>query len=396
MKNYPKGAEALLIAMQTPAPKGYMGIPTLVWGRPGVGKSSFLEGLATADFPVLTLIASIHDPTDFSGLPVFQDGKVQYAVPEWVDRFQESGAGLLLLDELTTAPPAVQAALLRVVLERKVGFHQLPANVRIVAAANPTDYMTGGWDLSPPLRNRFVHIEWDLPAKTYLQALEEGFEEAELPQIDPDVHAELEIGWKLRIAAFLKLSPDLLHTTPDSDPLAFASPRSWEFAASLLAACEYLGLAPGQTGTGAPVAVELVRGCIGEGPALPFFEFLTNLKLPDPEKVLDGLEKVRTKSLNDSEIYVFFNALNTHLKQRFNDTDLYKPTLIYFELVESVFKEGRRDLIYVALKRISKAGLLMKAMSSAQINGASKTLMKHMTSLFKDEGLNEFIDVFER
>ena len=32
-----------------------------------------------------------------------------------------SGVGLLFLDELTTAPPAVQAAMLRVVLERVVG-----------------------------------------------------------------------------------------------------------------------------------------------------------------------------------------------------------------------------------------------------------------------------------
>lgn len=155
---YPTGAEALLIALQTPAPKGYTGIPVLVWGPPGVGKSSFLEGLAAPNFPVLTLIASIHDPTDFSGLPVFHNGTVHYAVPEWVKQFETGGEGILFLDELTTAPPAVQAALLRVVLERKVGFHQLPPRVRIVAAANPPDLMTGGWDLSPPLRNRFVHL----------------------------------------------------------------------------------------------------------------------------------------------------------------------------------------------------------------------------------------------
>src|SRR5207248_8810483 len=45
--------------------------------------------------------------------------------------------GLLFLDELTTAPPAVQAAMLRVVLERVVGDVTLPPAVRVVAAANP-------------------------------------------------------------------------------------------------------------------------------------------------------------------------------------------------------------------------------------------------------------------
>jgi len=156
-KKYPTGAAALLIAIQTPAPKGQIGIPVLLWGRPGVGKSSFLEGLDQADFPVLTLIASIHDPTDFSGLPIHKKGMVRYAIPEWVKKFEKQEEGLLFLDELTTAPPAVQAALLRVVLERKVGFHTLPDKVRIVAAANPPNLMTGGWDLSPPLRNRFIH-----------------------------------------------------------------------------------------------------------------------------------------------------------------------------------------------------------------------------------------------
>lgn len=40
-----KGAEELLIALQTPSPKGHMGIPALLWGAPGEGKSSFVESL---------------------------------------------------------------------------------------------------------------------------------------------------------------------------------------------------------------------------------------------------------------------------------------------------------------------------------------------------------------
>lgn len=100
----PKGANELLIALQTPSPKGHMGIPALLWGAPGEGKSSFVESLSREDFPVITLIASIHDPTDFSGLPIHQDGKVQFAPPEWTFAFDNAGQGILFLDELTTAP----------------------------------------------------------------------------------------------------------------------------------------------------------------------------------------------------------------------------------------------------------------------------------------------------
>ena len=83
------------------------------------------------------------------------------APPDWAVRLVRAGRGLLFLDELSTAPPAVQAALLRVVLERRVGALQLPAGaVRIVAAANPRVGAADGWELSPPLANRFVHLYW--------------------------------------------------------------------------------------------------------------------------------------------------------------------------------------------------------------------------------------------
>ena len=62
-------------------------------------------------------------------------------------------------DEISTAPPAVQAALLRVVLERTVGDLRLPDAVSLVAAANTPEQAAGGWELSPPLANRFLSPE---------------------------------------------------------------------------------------------------------------------------------------------------------------------------------------------------------------------------------------------
>lgn len=397
MNHYPTGAEALLIALQTPAPKGHRGIPVLLWGKPGVGKSSFLDSLAKADFPVLTLIASIHDPTDFSGLPVHHEGKVRYAVPEWLSEFGEDGQGILFLDELTTAPPAVQSALLRVVLERKVGFHPLPNGVRIAAAANPPDLMIGGWELSPPLRNRFVHLEWDLPTEVYLEGLLEGFPAGHLPEIDEHEHANVLPKWKAQIAGFLKRAPDLLHTSPDQEPFAFASPRTWDFAAALLASCDLLGKAPSTPSSDSNVSLALLSGALGEGVAIPFLEFLYNLKLPDPDEVLDGQLNLNTKDFNDNEVFVLFTSLNRALQQRFEKPQLVEATYIYFALTESIFTEGRRDLIYVPLKRIARAGLLTKAMAAAQKQSSTQAqeMMGAISSLFADSGLKEFIHIFE-
>jgi hypothetical protein len=369
----------------------------MVWGRPGVGKSSFLESLAREDFPVLTLIASIHDPTDFSGLPVFREGRVHYAVPEWVEHFSDGGQGLLLLDELTTAPPAVQAALLRVVLERKVGFHALPKAVRIVAAANPPDLMTGGWELSAPLRNRFVHLSWELETATYLEALQQGWPAAERPLIDPARHQERLPFWQLRIAAFLRRSPELLHTPPDESPFAFASPRSWDFAAALLASCDLLGQAPLPGQQGSLACLALLRGCVGEGAALPFFEFLRNLKLPDPEAVLAGETAVTVRELDDAELYVLFGGLSRELVRQLETPGLLAAAGIFFQLTAEVFAGGRRDLIYGSLKKASQAGLLARVLAAAQAHDkpTAERMMQQIQTLFQDSGLRDFINLLE-
>jgi len=47
------------------------GVPTLVWGPPGVGKTAHIREIAyRRGWMLVEIIASLHDPTDFNGLPV--------------------------------------------------------------------------------------------------------------------------------------------------------------------------------------------------------------------------------------------------------------------------------------------------------------------------------------
>ena len=391
----PTGARALLIALVTPGPAGRIGIPTLLWGRPGVGKSSFIESLAEPDrangLTVTTLIASIHDPTDFSGLPILDGELVRYAVPDWVGSFAEGRPGILFLDELSTAPPSVQAALLRVVFERRVGAHQLPDSVRIVAAANPPDLMVGGWELSPPLRNRFVHLDWDIPASLYIEAMTSGFSTASLPHIDVAAHAARLPKWQLRVAAFLRISPSLLNASAEENRFGFASPRSWEFASLLLASCDLLDLAPGLGRSGDTVVFDLMKGCLGEGTALTFVEFLRNLKLPDPQDVLAGRETLDLAQLDDSEVYILFGGFNRVVEETEASARAAYVSR-YVEYAKQIFDGGRRDLIFVSLKQLATSGTLFTARASAQAAGDTATVSA-IDELFTDAGLNDFIDV---
>jgi hypothetical protein len=262
-------------------------LPVLLWGEPGIGKTAALKQLAAAlDLPLTTVIASVHEPSDFSGLPVVGDDPavqgVPMAPPDWAVRLARSGRGLLFLDELSTAPPAVQAALLRLVLERRVGALRLPAGVRIVAAANPRSSAADGWELSPPLANRFVHLQWMHDHEVVVRGLGGTWPRASLPRLDPERLAEAVTFARRAVCGLLAARPALVHRLPSNEAHRggpWPSPRSWEMALCLTAFAT-------AANTSREVLSMLVRGTVGDGPGLELLAAMDRMDLPDPETLL--------------------------------------------------------------------------------------------------------------
>ncbi len=259
------------------------GAPVILWGPPGQGKSSVIRDLAASQGRMLEVIlASIREPQDFAGLPVVSDAGMRLLAPDWATRLAADGNGILFLDEVNTAPPSVQAALLRVSLDRVAGDCYLGDGTSVVAAANPPEIAADGWDLAPPLANRFCHLPWSLT----VDVVQHGFAGRwpRFPASTPDSEEASAAGAleRVRVGSFLGARPELLTAVPKSTAeqgRSFPTPRSWEMLATLLGWSAAAGLPP-------EVDRVLALGCVGQGAAIEYLTFRDHLDLADPEQVL--------------------------------------------------------------------------------------------------------------
>lgn len=278
-------------------------LPLLIWGPPGVGKTATVYAVADAlGLPCEVVLAAIREPSDFAGLPVVRDGAVHLAAPSWAQRLAARG-GVLFLDEISTAPPAVQAALLRVVLDRVVGDTTLPDTVAVLAAANPPEQAAGGWDLAPPLANRFLHYDWVVDARSWVQGMVAGFAAPAVPRLPGEWATQLPFQRAL-VAGFVRARPHLLLQVPEDEHQAgraWPSPRSWDLAARAMAACAAIG-------AGEDLRLALVAGCVGDGVAVELMAYIRDLDLPDPEVVLAAPDRFTLPARGD-QVYAVLAAV---------------------------------------------------------------------------------------
>lgn len=186
-------------------------ISTMIWGPPGIGKSSIVAQLARhhkMDFVDVRL--SQLAPTDLRGLPVAEAGISKWYPPEFLPR---SGRGILFLDELNMAPPAMQGMAQQLILDRQVGSYEVPPDWFIWAAGNRKEDRASVFDMPSPLANRFLHL-----------SVEPDFDSFKAYALTAKVHEQ--------ILAFLSFRTTLLHK-PDPQQPAWPSPRSWVMASAL-------------------------------------------------------------------------------------------------------------------------------------------------------------------
>jgi len=266
-------------------------VPLLI-GSPGCGKSQIVHQIAQEHaLQVIDLRLAQCDPCDINGFPTFSQGKAGYApmdtFPIAGDPLPEGKQGwLLFLDEMTSAPPAVQAAAYKLVLDRQVGKYHLHDNLAIVCAGNLESDNAIVQPMSTALQSRLVHMELAVDTKEWL-----------------DWAASNDIDH--RITAYINFRPENLYTfKPDHTDHTYAAPRTWEFANRLLK--------QGIENTG--ILTPLLSGTLSEGVAREFINFTKIYKeLPTIQEILADPEGIKVPEEPGTR-YAITGSISHHMK----------------------------------------------------------------------------------
>jgi hypothetical protein len=264
--------------------------PVFLWGPPGIGKSDIVKQIGDdAGREVIDVRLALWEPTDIKGIPYYNAdmGTMVWAPPAELPTDPNSTA-IIFLDELNSAPPAVQAAAYQLILNRRVGTYNLPKGVDIVAAGNRDGDRGVTYRMPAPLANRFVHLE----AKVDFDDWQDW---ATLNKVHPEV-----VGY----VGFAK--QDLYDYDPKSSSKAFATPRSWSFVSDLL----------GDDDCDTDTLHNLIAGAVGDGLATKFMAHRKIAgRMPKASDILDG--KVSTLEIKEvSAMYSLTVSLCYELKDR--------------------------------------------------------------------------------
>lgn len=243
----------------------------MLWGPPGVGKSQGISQVAeiissqTGKRVIITDVRLLlFNPVDLRGIPT---ANAERTLAVWLKPkiFQmdenEDCVNILFLDEISAAPPSVQASAYQITLDRTVGEHKLPENCIVIAAGNRVTDKSVAFNMPRALANRLCHIEIKGDADSWYEW----------------AYAK---GINRMVIGYLRANPTFLTCfNTDSDSPAFPTPRTWEMVSNLL----------NTTGKAPLEILPLISGCVGNDVATDFCMWVEIYsKIPSTEDILAG------------------------------------------------------------------------------------------------------------
>lgn len=262
------------------------GLPVLLVGAPGVGKSDLVEQAAyNLGYDTILSHPVVAEPTEAKGLPFPSEDKTHATFLPYGDLARALSATkktIWFLDDLGQANPAVQAAFMQLLLARRIGEHKLPDCVTFVAATNRKSDRAGVSGILEPVKSRFACI------------LEVA------PTLDDWVTWAFGNGIPGELIAFLRYRPNLLmDNAPTAEIVNRPCPRTWARLGQMLT----LGF------EGDELLLHAAAGAVGMGAATEFVGFMKVWReLTSPDAILATPEKAKIPT-NPSSLYATVAAL---------------------------------------------------------------------------------------
>lgn len=232
----------------------------LIKGRPGIGKSDIVAQAAQAARAKLIIShPAISDPTDYKGMPALTAGGTRAEFLPFGDLqalIDASETTIAFLDDIGQAPSSVQAALMQLILARRVNGHTISPQVIFCGATNDTKDQAGVSGMIEPLKSRWeTIIELDA-------------------NIDDWCQWALGANMPAEVIAFLRFRPKLLSDFhPTRELRNSPCPRTWAAVGNWL-----------NDGIMDP---EVITGAVGQGAAVEFSAFLAMYRdLPSLEGII--------------------------------------------------------------------------------------------------------------
>ncbi len=245
--------------------------PVLIASSPGIGKTDIEKQAAQlAGAENIIFHPIVDDPTDYKGMPwvtkVGNGSKAEFVPFHNLERLMNADKlTAVFFDDLGQASPAVQAALMQVVLAREINGKRISDHVTFIAATNRRTDRAGVQGILEPLKSRFLCVQLRPDVTDWMKWAAKP--RAGSLDVNGKVVTEGEGGGGINpyVRMYLGFRPDALcDFTPTADMTNSPCPRTWEMLSHDLDDC----------GVDRDSQVSVFSGYVGKGVAQELTAFM--------------------------------------------------------------------------------------------------------------------------
>lgn len=284
-------------------------VSTMMWGKPGIGKTQVAEQLASyMGAKLYDVRLTTIDTSDLRGLPYYdhETKTTNWYRPEDLPR--DDKPAVLFLDELSAAPAHIQPTVYGLLQERRVGQHKIPDNVIIVAAGNGVTDGAVAYEMGTAIADRLVHLHVEASPEDWVN------------------NYAVPKGLHPSVVAFVKTAPQHFETTEacmNSDKTIACTPRSWERVSDLM------------NNIKDPLVKRIViAGTIGDSVASDFFIVADDIEAT--VKVMEMLKKPRADRMAMVPTTMFgLNAMVFGIVGAANDTNILQAMEVFADIADT-------------------------------------------------------------